>query len=468
MNPEDRLFGEIAIKLGLVTRQGLGLHVKAIRARPGQIAAILLQAGELTEAQIATIQGHFDRIVRQRRAVRAGADPGAAAPDAPRRHRVAPPPQPQTATRPSLSPSPPSLSEPALSNSSQAAPFLDQVLAQAVRLGGSDVHVHAGAPLLVRVAGRLEPIAGPTPVPPSDTEKMVAQLLTPQRWQRLASDGQVDFAYAIAGVGRFRVNAFRQQRGMDIVFRVIAEPRKSLEQLGLPATLTRLLDFRTGLVLCTGPTGSGKSTTLAALLDVVIAQRKEHVITLEDPIEHVLVTQKAWVNQREVESHTESYARALRAALREDPDVIAITELRDRESISLALTAAETGHLVLATVNTNSAGQTINRIVNSFPGEEQGHVRSILSESLRAVISQRLVPTADGKGRVPAVEVLIGTTAVANTIRDNKTFQLPSLMQTGLSVGMVTLDDSLFRLVQAGTIDKSEAARLATMKERFK
>jgi twitching motility protein PilT len=220
--------------------------------------------------------------------------------------------------------------------------------------------------------------------------------------------------------------------------------------------------------LCTGPTGSGKSTTLAALLDRVIEKRKEHVITMEDPIEHVFQSHSAWVNQREMESHTGSFARALRAALREDPDVIAITELRDRDTIALALTAAETGHLVLATVNTNSAGQTIGRIVNSFPGEEQGHVRSMLSESLRAVVSQRLVPTLNGKERVPAVEILIGTTAVANTIRDNKTFQLPSLMQTGSALGMVMLDDSLFALVQAGKVSKAEAARVSTNKERFK
>lgn len=463
MNPEDRLFGEIAIKLGLVTRQDLGRHVKAILARPGQIGAVLREAGVLNDAQLAKIQGHFDRIARQRHAARAGesAAPTQSAP--PRRHSIAPPPQPETAHRPSVS------AMPALNGQTiQDGPFLDQLLTQAVARGASDVHVHAGAPVLVRIAGRLQPVAGESPMPAADTEKVIAELLTPSQWQRLAADGQVDFAHAIAGVGRFRVNAFRQQRGMDIVFRVIPAERKSLVELGLPESLSRLLDFRTGLLLCTGPTGSGKSTTLAALLDAVIATRKEHVITLEDPIEHVFQAQSAWVNQREVQSHTESYARALRAALREDPDVIAITELRDRESISLALTAAETGHLVLATVNTNSAGQTINRIVNAFPGEEQGHVRSMLSESLRAVISQRLLPTADDRGRVPAVEVLIGTVAVANTIRDNKTFQLPSLMQTGSSAGMITLDDSLFGLVQGGKIKREVALRLATNKERFK
>jgi twitching motility protein PilT len=468
MNPEDRLFGEIAIKLGLVTRQDLGRVVKQILARPGQISRVLLEAGILEEAQVATIQGHHDRITRQRQHVRSVPSRPPAEPEPPRRHSIAPPPQIATANRPSLSFAAPTLSEPALAQSSEDRPFLEQVLRQAVERGASDLHVHSGAPILMRVAGRLEPLPGAVPVPASDAEKMIAQLLTPKAWQRLASDGQVDFAHEIESVGRFRVNAFRQQRGMDIVFRVIPEARKSLEQLGLPQGLTKLLDFRTGLVLCTGPTGSGKSTTLAALLDVLVGSRKEHVITLEDPIEHVFRAARAWVNQREVESHTESYSRALRAALREDPDVIAITELRDRESISLALTAAETGHLVLATVNTNSAGQTINRMVNSFPGEEQGHVRSMLSESLRAVISQRLVPTADGKARVPAVEVLIGTTAVANTIRDNKTFQLPSLMQTGLSVGMITLDDSLLALVQSGKIKKEDAARLATTKERFK
>jgi twitching motility protein PilT len=460
MDPDDRLFGEIAIKLGFVQRAALGSLVKAIQARPGCLGEILEEAGLLDAAQLSTVRTHFDRIIRQR-AQGTAVPPAEPPPAVLRQHSVPPPPQRATASRAISFPAP-------AAAGAGGRPFLDELLRTAVERGASDVHVHSGAPILLRIGGRLSPAFGETVLPAADAEKWIAELLPPLQWTRLAENGQADFAHAIPGVGRFRVNAYRQQRGTDVVFRVIPERRKTLAELGLPATLQRLLDFRTGLVLCTGPTGSGKSTTLAALLDALVESRKEHVITMEDPIEHVFRSTSSWVNQRQVESHTRSYARALRAALREDPDVIALTELRDRESIGLALTAAETGHLVLATVNTNSAGQTINRIVNAFPGEEQGHVRSMLSESLRAVISQRLIPTADGTGRIPAVEVLMGTTAVANTIRDNKTYQLPSLMQTGTNVGMVTLDDSLFGLVQAGKIEKAEAFKLATTKERFK
>jgi twitching motility protein PilT len=204
------------------------------------------------------------------------------------------------------------------------------------------------------------------------------------------------------------------------------------------------------------------------MLATLTQSRREHIITLENPVEFLIDPGTSWVNQRQVPTHTESFARALRAALREDPDVIAITELRDRESIGLALSAAETGHLVLGTLHTGSAGQTIDRVINAFPGPEQDHVRSMLSESLRAVISQRLVPRANGNGRALALEVLICTTAVANMIRDNKTFQLPSIMQTGVSLGMITLDNSLADLVQKGTVAKEEARRFATAKERFK
>jgi twitching motility protein PilT len=236
----------------------------------------------------------------------------------------------------------------------------------------------------------------------------------------------------------------------------------------LPANLSRLVEFRTGLVLCTGPAGCGKSTTLAALLNVVVTSRKEHVLTIENPVEFVYREGQSIVTQRQVGSHTTSFARGLRAALREDPDVIAITELRDRETMSLALTAAETGHLVLGTLHTSNAGQTIGRIINAFPAEEQSQVRATLSESLRAVVSQRLVPRADGQGRVVALEVLIANIAVSNLIREEREYQVGSVMVTGKSQGMVVLDDSLAELVSAGTIDKVQARRFAENKERFK
>ncbi len=222
------------------------------------------------------------------------------------------------------------------------------------------------------------------------------------------------------------------------------------------------------MVLCTGPAGCGKSTTLAALLNVIVASRKDHILTIENPVEFVYRGGEAIVTQRQVGSHTRSFARGLRAALREDPDVIAITELRDRETMSLAMTAAETGHLVMGTLHTGSAGQTIGRIISAFPADEQAQVRGTLSESLRAVVSQRLVPRSDGNGRVVALEVLIVNTAVTNLIREEKEYQVGSIMQTGKSQGMVTLDDSLSELLTAGTIDKTQARRFAENKDRFK
>jgi twitching motility protein PilT len=250
--------------------------------------------------------------------------------------------------------------------------------------------------------------------------------------------------------------------------RILPPDPPTLEQLGLPSQLERLVDFRTGLVLCTGPAGCGKSTTLAALLNVIVSSRRDHVLTIENPIEYVYRGGKAIVTQRQVGAHTTSFARALRAALREDPDVIAITELRDRETMSLALTAAETGHLVIGTLHTGNAGQTIGRIINAFPSDEQGQIRGTLAESLRAVVSQRLVPRADGNGRVVALEILQVNTAVTNMIREEKEYQVGSIMQTGKTQGMITLDDSLAELVTAGTIEKAQARRFAENKERFK
>jgi twitching motility protein PilT len=347
-------------------------------------------------------------------------------------------------------------------------PYLLRALRYAVQHGASDLHLHSGAPIIARGMGRLLPFANQKPLSPEATEKAIAQVLTDEQWGRLATDGEVDFPLELPRIGRFRANAYRQHRGLDIVLRILrAEPPK-LEQLGLPSTLERLVDFRTGLVLCTGPAGCGKSTTLAALVNVVVSTRRDHVLTIENPVEYVYRGGKSIVTQRQVGAHTTSFARALRAALREDPDVIAITELRDRETMGLALTAAETGHLVLGTLHTGNAGQTIGRIINAFPSDEQAQIRGTLAESLRAVVSQRLVPRADGAGRAVALEVLQVNTAVMNMIREEKEYQLGSLMQTGKSQGMVTLDDSLAELLASGTIDKAQARRFAENKERFK
>ncbi|HVW26749.1 MAG TPA: PilT/PilU family type 4a pilus ATPase [Polyangiaceae bacterium] len=348
------------------------------------------------------------------------------------------------------------------------APYLLRALKFAVQHGASDLHFHCGLPLMARAAGKLMPFQGHKPLSRGAAEKAIAQVLTDEQWERLETDGEVDFPLELPGVGRFRANAYRQHRGPDIVFRILPSEPPTLEQLGLPSSLARLVDYRTGLILCTGPAGCGKSTTLAALLNVVVRSRKEHVLTIENPVEFVYRGGESVVTQRQVGAHTKSFARGLRAALREDPDVIAITELRDRETMSLALTAAETGHLVLGTLHTSNAGQTIGRIINAFPAEEQAQIRATLSESLRAVVSQRLVPRADGHGRAVALEILIANIAVANLIREEREHHVASVMVTGKSQGMVVLDDSLAELVQAGTIDKAQAKRFAENKERFK
>jgi twitching motility protein PilT len=283
----------------------------------------------------------------------------------------------------------------------------------------------------------------------------------------MRDSGQVDFAYTLAGKGRFRSNAYRQQRGIDAVFRVIPPRPPSLTELGLPTSLARLSNYHQGMVLLTGPAGCGKSSTLAALVNIINEERRDHIITIEDPIEYIHPSKQCVVNQRQVGPHTGSFARALRGALREDPDVIAIGELRDLETISLALTAAETGHLVLATLHTNNSIRTVNRILGVFPPNQQDQIRTMVSESLRAIVSQRLIPRADGHGRVPALEILMANKAVGNLIRENKTFQIKSVLQTGASHGMCLLDASLAELVKTRVITREEAQRNADEPQRF-
>jgi twitching motility protein PilT len=307
---------------------------------------------------------------------------------------------------------------------------LDAFLTRGVELGASDIHVHSGTPVTMRIHGRLEQ-QGEETLSREEAEEMLLEILSPEQRQIWEERGEIDFAHTIPNVGR----------------------------LGLPSILAKFTNFHQGIVLVTGPGGCGKSSTLAALLNMINEERREHILTIEDPIEYIHPSKRCVLNQRQVVRHTESFARALRAALREDPDVIAIGELRDLETISLALTAAETGHLVLATLHTNNTIRTINRLVGVFPPSQQSQIRTMISESLRAIISQRLVATANGKRRVPAVEILVINKAVGNLIRENKTFQIRSVLQTGGAQGMCLLDSSLADLVKAGTISKDEALR---------
>jgi twitching motility protein PilT len=268
----------------------------------------------------------------------------------------------------------------------------------------------------------------------------------------------------VDGVGRFRTNIYRQQRGFDAVFRSIPAELPTLESLRLPNALAKFTNYHQGMVLLTGPAGCGKSSTMAALVNLINEEREEHILTVEDPIEYVHQSKRCLVNQRHAGQHTDSFARALRGALREDPDVIVIGELRDLETISLAMTAAETGHFVLATLHTNNAVRTINRMIGAFPFNQQDQVRTMLSGSLRAVVSQRLVATKDGGGRIPALEILVINKAIGNLIRDQKTVQIRSSIQTGKSQGMCLLEQSLDDLVRSGTVSRDEALRFAEEK----
>jgi twitching motility protein PilT len=335
---------------------------------------------------------------------------------------------------------------------------IDDLLQMAIDQRASDLHIHSGSPLRLRIQGDFLTIPGGD-LPPKEARNLVASILEPEQRERLHETGQVDFCYEIEGLARFRVNAYRQQNGLDAVLRVISLVPPTLTELNLPLDIARFANHHQGMVLVTGPGGCGKSSTLAALIRLINEERRHHIITIEDPIEYHHASQRCIVNQRQVERHTNSFATALRASLREDPDVIVIGELRDLETISLALTAAETGHLVLATLHTTNAIATVNRLVGAFPPAQQSQVRMMVSESLRGVISQRLVKRLDGQGRVPALEILVVTTAVGNLIRQRKTYQLQSIIQTGAAEGMCLLDESLRQLVARKVVAGEEALR---------
>jgi twitching motility protein PilT len=336
---------------------------------------------------------------------------------------------------------------------------LEVILSAGVERSASDIHLHAGGALKHRIHGEL--LVAEESVAPEAVERMVAAALTSEQRAALGHDGEIDFCFDLPGIGRFRGNAYRQHRGLDAVFRSIPSAPPTLEELGLPTDLEKYTHYHQGMVLVTGPAGCGKSSTMAALVDRINQSREEHILTVEDPIEVIHPSKRCLVNQRHAGRHTASFSRALRGALREDPDVIVIGELRDLETISLAMTAAETGHFVLASLHTANAVRTVNRMIGAFPSNEQDQVRAMLSESLKAVISQRLVPTADGQGRVPALELLVINRAIGNLIRDEKTIQIRSSMQTGKAHGMYLLEQSLNELVAAGRITRDVALSLA-------
>ncbi len=348
---------------------------------------------------------------------------------------------------------------------------VDAYLRQGVDCGCSDIHLPASCAPSWRRFGSLQPIWEGAPVlTREDAKELVNSFLTEKEWKRLDEVGDVDFAYQNS-FGRYRASVVSQRLGYNICYRIINSKILSMQQINLPEEhVVPLTRFTNGLILVTGSVGSGKSTTLAAIIDFINADRSDHIITLEDPIEAIFEGKGCQVNQREVHKHTESFGRALRAALREDPDVIMVGEMRNLETISLALTAAETGHLVLGTLHTGSAARTIDRILDAFPVDEREHIRIMVSESLRGVLSQQLVPKKDGSGRVMALEMLVNTAAIANCIREGKTFMIPGLIQTGKAQGMRLMDDSLQELYLKGIISAEECSTRATdkvMMEQF-
>lgn len=353
-----------------------------------------------------------------------------------------------------------SLSDPA----QPSLTHVDHYLAIAKESSASDIHLSVNSPPIWRRFGLLEPMWLRAPVlTPADTEQLATGFLDEAQKNQLAQRGDVDFAYA-TDIGRFRASVVRQRTGIDLVFRIISDSVRSMDELGLPEQLKLLTEFHNGLVLVTGSVGSGKSTTLAALVDQINRSRHDHIITLEDPIEYIIPSRGCHVTQREVHTHTKSFANALRGALREDPDVIMVGEMRDLETISLAITASETGHLVLGTLHTSNAARTLDRLLDVFPTDQRDQIRIMVSESLRGIVSQQLVPRADGNGRALAIEILMNTPAVGNVIREGKTFMLPGIIQTGKKLGMKLMDDSLAELFQAGTISAEEAVYRAEQK----
>lgn len=343
---------------------------------------------------------------------------------------------------------------------------ITQLLAFSVKNKASDLHLSAGLPPMIRVHGDVRRLNVEV-LSHKDVSAMVYDIMNDGQRKRYEEYLEIDFSFEIKGLARFRVNAFNQNRGAGAVFRTIPSTILTLEQLNAPKIFADLALKPRGLVLVTGPTGSGKSTTLAAMVNYINETEYGHILTVEDPIEFVHESKKCLVNQREVGQHTQSFATALRSALREDPDVILVGEMRDLETIRLAMTAAETGHLVLGTLHTSSAAKTIDRIIDVFPAEEKEMVRAMLSESLQAVIAQTLCKTKDGSGRVAAHEIMIGTNAIRNLIREGKVAQMYSSIQTGNSVGMQTLDQNLTDMVKRNLISNAEARGKAKIPENF-
>jgi twitching motility protein PilT len=341
-----------------------------------------------------------------------------------------------------------------------------EILAFAKKMGASDLHLSSGSPPMIRVNGVMKKLNIPN-LMKDDIHYMIYDIMNDEQKKRFEENKEIDFSRELGGIARFRVNIFYQNRGEAAVFRTIPTKIRTFEELELPDVLKQLAEKEKGLVLVTGPTGSGKSTTLAAIIDYINKTQNGHIITIEDPIEFVHESISCMVNQREVGVNTHSFSNALRSALREDPDVVLVGEMRDLETISLAITAAETGHLVFGTLHTSSASKTVDRSIDVFPTNQQAQIRAMFAESIEGVVAQRLIPRKDGNGRAAVLEIMLGTPAIRNLIREGKTFQIPSMIQTGINVGMQSIDYALKKLVDGGIVDPKVAVHYAADRKSF-
>jgi len=343
---------------------------------------------------------------------------------------------------------------------------IDALFKMMQQQGASDLHISTGTPPILRLHGEMVRVKSPN-LTHDQAQALLFEILDDEQVEQFEETRDLDFAYSLPGLARFRGNILDTHRGIAGVFRLIPSEILTAEQLNLPEGVLKMTRFNKGLVLVTGPTGSGKSTTLAAMIDLINSTRKEHILTLEDPLEFIHENKLSLLNQRQIGTHSESFASALKAALREDPDIILVGEMRDLETIQLAMSAAETGHLVFGTLHTNSAPKTIDRIIDVFPKDAQEQVRSMLSESLKGVVCQQLLRTADGKGRVAALEIMLGNAAIGNLIREGKTFQIPSIIQTAKGEGMQLMDTHLMELLNGEKVTAEEAHRCAVDKRIF-
>ncbi|MBN1421042.1 MAG: PilT/PilU family type 4a pilus ATPase [Planctomycetes bacterium] len=454
-NELDTLFAKIALHNRLVPQDVLRDALTAAEKEGRGLGDVLLSRSLISSAQLEAIRRKIESIQKKKAGAGGGEEGERAVPDVPE-EPGAPPPRPgaihvdevrrrdfhHLATAP-----------------------IDEYLRTFREIGASDLHFQVGAPPFVRMHGHhvflKHPVLGA-----DDTERRIFELLDPFQRDVFQKHNDVDFCY-VTDHGRYRANVFRQRLGVDSVFRIIPERVQTLEELHLPGTLREFTKYTQGIVLITGPAGCGKSATMAALIDIVNEDRYDHIVCVEDPIEYIFEPKNCNVNQRHVRVHTENFAIALRSAMRADPDVIMVGELRDLETISMAITAAETGHLVMGTLHTTNAIRSVDRIIDCFPPKEQDQIRAMVSESIRGVVSQQLIPRKDGMGREPALEILFATPAVSNMVREHKTYQLTSVVQTGAKKGMVFMDDSIERMLRKGIISRESAMFYSEQPERF-